>query len=257
MREITLATWEDAPKRADSVKRSLEIIYGVKLEVDFEEVLVGSLYPTEEFLENDKLALVLMKVIDEGYDVPIVTVKHNDDYFVVDGHHRAFIFKKLLKKTAKAFVLKFPEGNGYRHVSKNQLEGLPMKNVVTIDDLILRAWQRILGILKHYEAIYNVPFYMKKEQVCLEDLVPTQPQVIKAQIDAIKEILVPIVCIQHQAKYYILDGHARALRAQQLGLVSLKAILLLPVVRIDFGIVKTAEQLSLKSLGDVRILERP
>jgi len=257
MREITLATWADAPRRADSVKRSLEIIYGLKLEVDFEEIPVGRLYATEEFLENDKLALVLMKVMEESYDVPIVTVKHNDDYFVVDGHHRAFIFKKLLKKSAKAFVLKFPEGTSYRDVPKRQLEGLPIKNVATIDDPILRAWQRILGILKHYEAIYNVPFYMKKEQICLKDLAPTQPQVIKAQIDAIKEILVPIVCIRYQTKYYILDGHARALRAGQLGLVSLRAILLLPAVWIDFGIVKTAEELNLKSLEDVRILERP
>ncbi len=257
MREITLATWENAPRRADSVKKSLEIIYRLKLEADFEEVSVDKLYATEEFLENDKLALVLMKVVEEGYDVPIVTVKRDDDYFVLDGHHRAFVFKKLLKKSVKAFVLKFPEGTRYRDVPKRQLEDLPMKNVATIDDLILRAWQRILSILKHYEAIYGVPFYMKKEQICLDDLVPTQPQVIKAQIDAIKELLVPIVCIRHQAKYYILDGHARALRAIQLGLVSLRAILLLPAVWIDFGVVKTAEELNLKSLEDVQILEHP
>ena len=38
MRDIELANLENAPRRVDSIKRSLELIYGVKLEVDFEDV---------------------------------------------------------------------------------------------------------------------------------------------------------------------------------------------------------------------------
>jgi len=255
MREVVLASLEDAPRRVESIKRSFEIIYGVKIEVDLEEVALDKVFPTEEFLENDKLALVFMKVIAEDYGVPITTVKRNGDYFVVDGHHRAFIFKKLLKKTTRAYVLRFPDDKKFRVVPKRSLETLPIKDVSDIEDPILKAWQRTLGILKHYEAIYNVPFYLKQEQVHPEDLVPTQPQVGKKQVEAIKELLVPIVCIQYEGKYYILDGHARALRAKQLLLDSIKAITLVPAVRIDFGIVKTAEETSLKSLEDIRILD--
>jgi len=192
-----------------------------------------------------------MKVMAESYNVPIITVKHGEDYFVLDGHHRSFIFRKLLKKTARAYVLKFPKEKSYRHVPKRPLEELPIKDVSVIDDLIIKAWQRPLSILKHYEALYNIPFYLKKKQVSLEDLVPTQSQVEKAQINAIKELLVPIVCIQYQDKYYILDGHARALRAKQLRLESIKTIILTPAVQIDFGIVKTAEETNLKSLEDI------
>ena len=36
---------------------------------------------------NDKLTLVFMKVVTEGYNVRIITVKRGDDYFVLDGHH--------------------------------------------------------------------------------------------------------------------------------------------------------------------------
>jgi IMP dehydrogenase len=159
-----------------------------------------------------------------------------------------------MKKTVKAYVLKFPENTSYRAIAKRPFEELPIKDVSIIDDIILKTWQRILGIMKHYEAIYHVPFNLKKEQVRLEDLVPTQPQVIKAQIDSIREPLVPIACIEHQGKYYILDGHARSLRAKQLGLDSTEAMVLLPPVKMDFGIIKTAKETNLRTLEDIRIL---
>jgi len=254
MRKIELASWKDVPARVDSIKRSLEIIYEVKLHADLEDIPIDRLYPTEDFLENDKLALVFMKVVAERYNVPIITVKRGEDYFVLDGHHRSFIFKKLLKKTARAYVLKFPDNTGYRNVPKRPLEELPIKDVSAIDDLILKAWQCTLSILKHYEALYNIPFYLKKTKVRLKDLVPTQSQVGKAQIDAIKELSVPIICIQHQRKCYILDGHARALRAKHLGLKSIKTIILTPAIQIDFGVVKTAREMNLKSLEDIDIL---
>ena len=254
MRDIELASWKDIQSRVDSIKRSLEIIYNVELHADLEEVPLDQLYPTEDFLENDKLTLVFMKIIAENYDVPIIIVKREPDYFVLDGHHRTFIHKKLRNKTIKAYVLKFPENAGYRAVPKRPLEDLPIKEVSVIDDSILKAWQQTLSILRHYEAIYNVPFYLRKEQVYLKTLVPTQSDVLKPQIDAIKELLVPIVCIHYQDKYYILDGHARAIRAKQLKLDLIEAIVLLPAIQIDFGIVKTAREMKLRSIEDVKTM---
>ncbi len=110
-------------------------------------------------------------------------------------------------------------------------------------------------MVEHYEAIYNLPFYLNKEKVNLKDLVPTQPHVGKKQIDAITKLLVPIVCICYANKYYILDGHARSLRAKELGLDSLEAMVLLSTAKIDFGIVKTAQDMGLRQLEDVRIIE--
>jgi hypothetical protein len=253
LRKIELSSWESLPLKADSLRRSLEIIYGVKLETDSSEIQLDRLYPTEDFLENDKLALVFMKIVNDGYDVPIIAVKRGEDYFVLDGHHRSFISKKLEKKTIMAKVLKFPEGTGYRDVPRSSLEDLPIKEVATIDDLIVKAWARILNIMKQYEALYHMHFHMKKEQVHLKDLSPTQPEVLKEQIDAINRLLVPIACIDYEKRYYVLDGHARCIRAKQLGLKSIQAIVLLPQVHIDFGIVKTAKEMKLESLEDVII----
>jgi IMP dehydrogenase len=255
MREVELASWKDLPKRVDGIVRSLEIIYQVKLRVDLENIPLERLYPTEDFLENDKLALVFRRIVEENYDVPITVVNSGEDYFVLDGHHRAFIRKKLLHRTMKAHVLRFPEGTSYREISRHPLEALRIKDISSIEDPILRTWQRILSVVEHYEAIYNVPFYLRKESLGLKDLVPTQSHVGKSQIDGIKKLLVPIVCICYGDKFYILDGHARSLRAKELGLDSIEAMILVSRVKIDFGIVKTAEAMELRQLEDVKILE--
>ena len=99
-------------QRVDSLKRSLEIIYGSKTQSLLLDIPVDRLFPTEDFLENDKLALVFKKTVNEGYDVPIIAVENGTDYFVLDGHHRSFIYVKLRKKTIKARVMKFPQEIG-------------------------------------------------------------------------------------------------------------------------------------------------
>jgi hypothetical protein len=239
----------------EGIKKSLEQIYDVRLTFFSMNVPIDKLYPTEDFLENDKVALVLKKIIAEGYDVPIVSVEKEGDYFVLDGHHRAYLYKKLMHQTIQSFVLEFPRNTSYREIPKRTLDSLPIVEVASIDDLILRAWQKILSILKHYEAIYNVPFYMRTEQVRLTDLVPTQFQVREAQVDAIKKLLVPIVCVRYVGRYYILDGHARAVRAEQLNQRLMQTVILFPENPIDYGIVKTAKETGLKSVEDIKIVK--
>ncbi len=255
MRKIELASWKDVPRRLASLRKTLEIIYGVKLGVDLKDVPIDRLHPTESFLEKDKLAVVFMKVVTEDYDVPIIAVKRMEDFFVLDGHHRSFISKKLMKKTVKAYVLKFPKNKSYRAVPKRSLEDLPTKDVGVIDDPLMKTWGQILTILKYYEALYNISFHLTKEQVHLKDLVPTQSQMRRERIDSIKELLVPIACVKYEGRFYILDGHARSLRAKELGLEFIQAIILSPEVEIDFGIVKAVKEMNIRSLDDIQVVK--
>jgi ParB-like chromosome segregation protein Spo0J len=255
MRKVELASWKDVPRRLASLRKTLEIIYEVKLGVAFEDVPIDRLHSTESFLEKDKLAVVFMKVLTEDYDVPIIAVKRVEDFFVLDGHHRSFISKKLMKKTVKAYVLNFPKNKSYRAVAKRSLEDLPIKDVGVIDDPLMKTWGQILTILKYYEALYDISFYLRKEQVHLEDLVPTQSQIRKERVDSIKELLVPIACVKHEGRFYILDGHARSLRAKELGLESVQTMILSPEAKIDFGIVKAVKEMNIRSLEDIQVME--
>jgi len=255
MRKIELASWKDVPRRLASLRKTLEIIYEVKLGVDLKDVPIGRLHPTESSLEKDKLAVVFMKVVTEDYNVPIIAVKRMEDFFVLDGHHRSFISKKLMKKTVKAYVLKFPKNKSYRAIAKHSLEDLPIKDVGVIDDPLMKTWGQILTILKYYEALYNISFHLRMEQVRLKDLVPTQFQMRRERVDSIKELLVPIACIKYEGRFYILDGHARSVRAKQLEFESIQAIILSPEVKIDFGIVKAVKEMNVRSLDDIQVVK--
>jgi hypothetical protein len=94
---------------------------------------------------------------------------------------------------------------------------------------------------------------MEKENLLLAKIRPTQPQIMKSQLKRIGKILVPVACILYKEDYYVLDGHARCIRARQEGLESIQAIALSPEVQVDFGIVKTAREMKLQSLDDVAI----
>jgi len=256
LREINLASEQNVEQRLASIKESLEEIYDVRLSFSLNKIAVERVFPTEDFLENDKLALVLLKIVTEGYDVPVITVEREGDFFVLDGHHRSYLSRKLLHEIIRSYVLTFPSNHSYRELQKHSLDGLPIMEVTGIDDPILRTWQRILSILKHYEAIYNVPFFMRIEQTRLECLTPTQFHINKTQVDAIETPLVPIVCLRYSGRYYILDGHARALRAKQLNRTFIQTIVLFPEAPIDYGIAKTAKETGLRYIEDIEIMNR-
>ena len=131
---------------------------------------------------------------------------------------------------------------------------MPIKEVEPIHDPIVLGWSRILKILKQYEALCHMQFYMRREKILLKNLSPTEPELLKSQIETITKLLVPIVCIKYEDKYYVLDGHARCLRAKQLGLRSIEAIILLPQIPVHFGIVKTTREMKLCRLEDIHVI---
>jgi len=253
MRKIELVSAESLPRRIEDIKKSLEGVYDVPLSVDFREINLGELHPTETFLEKDKLSLVFQKIMEEDYRVPIIAVEQGGQYFIIDGHHRSFIYKKLGKGTIKAFVISLPPVSLRPRVASS-LDEIPIKGVGEIDDTILATWGQILILLKYYEAVYSTLFTMKREMVRLDSLVPTQPLIEGARLDSIREILVPVVGLKHNEQVYILDGHVRALFAKRKGKQSIQAIILEPSKPIVYGVVKAAEKMELKSLDDIKIL---
>jgi hypothetical protein len=46
-------------------------------------VSINKLLTTEDFLEKDKLAIVLLKVFKEGYHISIIVTELNKDFFIL------------------------------------------------------------------------------------------------------------------------------------------------------------------------------
>lgn len=109
MRKIELVSTESLPRRLEDIKKSLEGVYDVSLSLDFKEINLDELHPTETFLEKDKLSLVFQKIMEEDYRVPIIAMEQGGQYFIIDGHHRSFIYRKLGRGTIKAYVLILPQ----------------------------------------------------------------------------------------------------------------------------------------------------
>jgi hypothetical protein len=74
MRKIELVSWKNILSRVENIQKSLEQIYYTSLSFESKKIPLNNLYPTEDFLEKDKLALVLKKVILENYSVPKTTL---------------------------------------------------------------------------------------------------------------------------------------------------------------------------------------
>lgn len=254
MREIELIDDETFSKRLENIRKSFEIIYDVQISTELVEVALERLLPTEAFLEKDKLALVFKKIIEENYNTPIIVVECEKGYGILDGHHRAYIWRKLDRSYMKAYALKFPPEMGYAPNVFPSLEALPIMEVSKIDDQYLLGRSHILTLLKYYEAIYEISFIMKEDYLPLDRLVPTQPFVDRARLNSMGKILVPITCIKHDDMFYILDGHVRTLAAKRDGYGMIHSIILSPTKRVEFGIVKTAEAMKLKSLDDVKVI---
>jgi hypothetical protein len=255
MREIDLVDSKAIPKRLEDLVKSFEIIYNHQVPADLEEISLDKLRPTELFLEKDKLALVFKKTIEENYNVPVIVTRYFDAYRILDGHHRSYIFKKLGKNNITAYVLKNLESREDMLVHYPSLEDMPIKDVGKIDDQYLLGWSYILTLMKYYEAIYDIAFRIRYESIALDSLVPTQSTIDKRRLDSVERVVVPITCINYAGKSYIIDGHVRVMAARRDGAKSIQSIILLPTEKIEYGIVKTAEKMGLKEVGDIKITE--
>jgi len=48
------------------------------------------LLATESYLEAEKLAVVYKKIVQENYDIPIITVRKENKSYVIYENHRCF-----------------------------------------------------------------------------------------------------------------------------------------------------------------------
>lgn len=255
MRQIQLATEQTMLNDLESITKSYEQLYDVQIHVSTQNVPTSNLYPTEPFLEEDKLALIFKKVIEEDYNPAVIVVESGPVFYVLDGHHRAYVRLKLADPLIKAHNLIFPPHKSFRERERRRLGEMTTIRVSPIDDPILATWNETLKLLQYYEKLYGIPFTIREAYVPLNRLIPTQPTVNSSSVLGVRTVEVPITCLEAEGHYPILDGHARALAAKRDGLSSIHAVVLVPSRPIRFRITATAERMGLETLGDIRMLE--
>ncbi|MDD7423784.1 MAG: CBS domain-containing protein [Candidatus Methanomethylophilaceae archaeon] len=92
------------PSKVMSVKTFLETQNGIRLRVTTQDVPTELARPTQKEVYRDEL-IGRQYELKRGLNEPLIVVKRQNGYLIVDGHHRAMAAKELGAKTFRAIVL--------------------------------------------------------------------------------------------------------------------------------------------------------
>ena len=92
------------PSKVMSVKTFLETQNGIRLRATTQDVPTELARPTQKEVYRDEL-IGRQYELKRGLNEPLIVVKRQNGYLIVDGHHRAMAAKELGAKTFRAIVL--------------------------------------------------------------------------------------------------------------------------------------------------------
>jgi CBS domain-containing protein len=93
-----------SPQKVWTLKRTLEAIHGIHVDVVRETVNIDELIPTQPKVYADELDGRIYE-LKKGLAEPIVVIKKPNRLILVDGHHRVIAAKKLGIKSMDAYVI--------------------------------------------------------------------------------------------------------------------------------------------------------
>ena len=93
-----------SPQKVWTLKKTLEAIHNIHVDVSRETVNIDELVPTQPKVYADELDGRIYE-LRKGLAEPIVVIKKPDKLILVDGHHRVIAAKKLGIKTMDAYVI--------------------------------------------------------------------------------------------------------------------------------------------------------
>ena len=97
------------PEKVEKLRKTLESIHGVKVNVRRGLINIMRIIPTQTVVHADELRGRIHE-LRKGLAEPIVVVKKGKTYYLVDGHHRAFASLKIGKSLLDAYIVEVPEG---------------------------------------------------------------------------------------------------------------------------------------------------
>lgn len=97
-----------SPQKVWTLKKTLEAVHNIHMDVIRESVNIDELVPTQSKVYADELDGRIYE-LKKGLAEPIVVIKKPNKLILVDGHHRVIAAKKLGIKSMDAYVI--PLGN--------------------------------------------------------------------------------------------------------------------------------------------------
>ncbi|HID42660.1 MAG TPA: CBS domain-containing protein [Archaeoglobaceae archaeon] len=95
------------PEKVDKLRRTIEKIHKVKIEVSKGVVEVKRLIPTQTKVYADELKGRVYE-LKRGLAEPIVVIKKDSRIYLVDGHHRVIAARRMGIKNLDAYILNVP-----------------------------------------------------------------------------------------------------------------------------------------------------
>ena len=96
------------PMKVERLRKTMENIHNVRVEVDRDKVDIERLIPTQTKIYADELRGRIYE-LKRGLAEPVVVIRKGEKHFLVDGHHRAVAAKKLGIRSLDAYILKVPD----------------------------------------------------------------------------------------------------------------------------------------------------
>jgi CBS domain-containing protein len=136
-----------------------------------------------------------------------------------------------------------------------------ISNIDIVRSHIERATpSKVLMVKTFLESRHRVRINVRRKIVPIESLRPTQHEIyadeLRGRQHEIKRGLVePIIVIAKNDHYLVVDGHHRVLAARNMGVRQFSAFVLEPEVKIELGMEKSAEDMGLRSMEDIKVIE--
>jgi len=155
---------------------------------------------------------------------------------------------------------------GLRNIPVVDDEGMLIGIISNLDIVrshIERATPNKVNMVKSFlEAKHSITITVRRKIIPVELLRPTQHEVFADELMGRKEeikrgLVEPLIVIEKGGgeSYILVDGHHRALASKQMGVRQFSAFVLELSRDVDLGMEKSAEDMGLRTLDDVRIIE--
>ncbi len=95
------------PKKVEKLKKTIETVHGIKVNVKKGKVDVDRLIPTQTKIFADELKGRIYE-LRRGLAEPVVVISKGGKLLLVDGHHRAVAAKRTGVKKLDAYILEVP-----------------------------------------------------------------------------------------------------------------------------------------------------